>query len=54
MVTELQRQQMLAIISPALTDIPAIIKKVKEHRGIDLTEDQVKAAVNQLRQVRGV
>jgi hypothetical protein len=53
MVTETQRQQLLAILDNSGVSKEEIIRKVKETQGITLTPEQIDAAIQQLRQVRG-
>jgi hypothetical protein len=53
MVTELQRQQLLAILDNAGVNKQDIIRKAKETHGVELTPQQIDAAIKQLRQVRG-
>ena len=53
MVTELQRQQLLAILDNTGVSKEEIIRKAKEVNGVDLTPQQIDEAVRQLRRVRG-
>lgn len=52
MVTEQERLQFLSLLSRTMTDMDEIIEKLKGH-GICTTPEQINAAINQLKMVRG-
>jgi hypothetical protein len=52
MVTEEQRLRLLQILSFTLTDMDRIIAELKR-RGITTTPEEINAAIDQLKQVRG-
>jgi hypothetical protein len=54
MVTEIQRLQLLAILSYSTHNQATIIKKLKELHGIELTPQQLNEHINKLKQARGV
>ena len=53
MVTEQQRQQLLQVLSLTLVDMDQIIEQLEKLHGMKVTPEEILAAVDQLRQVRG-